>query len=72
MDEPNPINHMNKIIKNKGLMRMLHLLDNFLNQFFDEEKQEINRKGLIVMGVIVFLALNVLGYIEGGGLFPWE
>lgn len=51
---------------------MLHLLDNFLNQFFDEEKQEINRKGLIVMGVIVFLALNVLGYIEGGGLFPWE
>ena len=45
---------------------------NTINYFIDEDTGELNKKGMILGGILFFIALNIVGYLEGGGLFPWE
>lgn len=45
---------------------------NTINYFIDQETGELNNRGMILAGILFFLALNLVGYLEGGGLFPWE
>lgn len=43
-----------------------------LYYFIDESTGELNNRGVVLFGVILFIALNIVGYLEGGGLLPWE
>ena len=45
---------------------------NTINYFIDEDTGELNKRGMILGGILFFIALNIVGYLEGGGLFPWE
>lgn len=45
---------------------------NAINYFIDQDTGELNKRGTILAGILFFIILNIVGYIEGGGLFPWE
>lgn len=40
--------------------------------FFLDENGELNRNGMILAAIVLFLGLNLVGYIEGGGALPFE
>lgn len=47
-------------------------LKKIIYYFVDETSGELNKRGVILAGVLFVIGLCIIGYLEAGGLFPWE
>lgn len=69
---PNLMTIINMITNVLTKLKPANLLESFEHTFFDVEQGELNKNGLVLAGIIFIIAILIVGYIEGGGLFPWE
>lgn len=69
---PNLMTIINFITNVLDKVKPANLVDTLEQTFFDVEEGELNKNGLVLAGVFFIIALLIVGYIEGGGLFPWE
>lgn len=51
---------------------MKNILTKSIHYFIDDKTGELNNRGVILAGTLFVLSMIFIGYLEAGGLFPWE
>lgn len=69
---PNLMTLINAVTGVLGKLRPANLGQKFLDTFIDEETGELNNNGVVLAGVFLVIVILIVGYLEGGGLLPWE